>query len=300
MECDEVWKTFDQERLNAEYNASATVPSFEAYVDRWRRESDRVRKSYGPRTNIPYGDGEFQRLDLFPVARDGAPVLLYLHGGFWWRTSKDDYSFFAEPFLNAAAVAIPNYSLAPAATLDEMLAEMRSVILWLHANAEQHNGDPGRIVICGHSAGGQLGGMLAATDWSAHGLTRNPIVAMCGLSGLYDLEPIRHSNINEWLHLDEETARRNSPILHLPRVAMPLVATVGEFETSEFQRQTLDYAVVWRECGYPAECEVMTGRNHYDLILDVLEPGSRLRASVAGLIGGDYLTSGSTSLGARG
>jgi arylformamidase len=271
--------------INAEYDASCTVPSLEPYFAQYTAESERVRSAYECRLDLEYGDGERERLDLFLAPRPGAPILLFMHGGYWRRMSKTEFSFFAEPFVRAgAAVAIPSYSLCPVADLDEIVRQMRSAVAWLVENAALANGDPRRIVASGHSAGGQLSGMLAGTDWSQHGLRENPISGVCGISGLYDLAPVQRSSINEWLRLDADGARRNSPILHLPHENIPLVCAVGELETNEFQRQTLDFATAWRELGHPSQCVVMPGLNHYDIILDVLRDGSALREGILGLL----------------
>jgi arylformamidase len=285
MDTDLDWQTFDQETLNKEYDASSTVPSLEPYFERYAAESARVRAALEHRANLAYGDGERERLDLFPAAKAGAPVLVFFHGGYWRRMSKDEFSFVAEPFVRAGAVvAVPSYSLAPSASLDEIVREARMVLRWLFDNVREANGDPQRIVVCGHSAGAQLAGMLAGTDWSEAGYPSAPLAGVCGLSGLYDLEPVRRTHINEWLHLDPDSARRNSPILRLPKVALPLVAAVGENETCEFQRQSRDYAMAWRETHALAECLVLPGLNHYEAILDVLREGSSLTEAILKLL----------------
>lgn len=281
-----VWAHYDQARLDAEYNAAGTVPSLEPYFARYRAESARVRSACARELDVAYGTGERERLDLFGAPVTGAPVLVFMHGGFWRRLSKDEFSFFAEPFAQAGAVvAIPSYSLAPAASLDDMVRQMRAAVLWLHENVREHGGDPHRIVVAGHSAGGQLAGMLAGTDWREYGVPTTPIVGVCGISGLYELEPVRRSNVNDWLHLDAASAERNSPSAHLPARSMPLVAAVGERETGEFLRQTADYAAAWSALGYPADELVMRGQTHYDVVLDVLDAGSTLRALILRLLG---------------
>jgi arylformamidase len=131
-----------------------------------------------------------------------------------------------------------------------------------------------RIYAGGHSAGGQLAGLLAGTDWTARGLPEHLVKGVVGISGLYDLEPVRLSNVNEWLRLDEAAAQRNSPIHHLPRATTPLLAVVGSKETNEFKRQTADFAEAWRASGSPADARVLDGLNHYDIVLDLLEDDS--------------------------
>lgn len=281
-----VWGTFDQAELNAEYNAAGTVPSLEPYFVRYERESVRVRADYECRTDLHYGPGERESLDLFPAPRAGAPVFVYMHGGYWRRLSKDYFGFIAEPFVRAgAAVAVLNYALAPIVTLDEIVREMREALAWLHAHVRRANGDPARIYAGGHSAGGQLAGMLAGTAWSERSLPADLIKGVVGISGLYDLEPVRLSNVNEWLRLDGDAAERNSPIHHLPAVPTPLLAVVGGKETSEFQRQTLDFARAWGAAGPHADARVLEGLNHYDIVLDLLAERSAFREAALDLMG---------------
>jgi arylformamidase len=280
-----VWRDYDQAALDAQYDAVGTVPSLDPYIERYAAESARVRAALRPRT-VAYGTGEREVLDAFAAPRPGAPVLLCMHGGYWRRFSKDAISFFAEPFVQAgAAVVIPSYSLAPAASLDDIVAEIRGVAAWTYANAAAFNGDPRRIHASGHSAGGQLAAMLATTPWHDWGLPPDLIKGVCGVSGLYDLEPVRLSNCNEWLHLDEAAALRNSPARRAPDVPTPLLAFAGAAETDEFRRQTVDAAAAWRAAGSPADARILPGFNHFDITLDVLSVGSALRAGILELIG---------------
>ncbi len=280
-----VWRDYDQAQLDAEYNAAGTVPSLAAYLERYAAESARVRAAYECRT-AAYGAGEREVLDVFPAPRPGAPILICIHGGYWRRLSKDDFSFFAEPFVRAgAAVVVPSYALAPEASLDDIVGQMRAAAAWVHANARSFNGDPARIFASGHSAGGQLAGMLANAPWSERSLPGDLVKGVCGISGLYDLEPVRRSNCNDWLHLDAAAAERNSPAAHLSIVATPLLAVAGERETREFQRQTLDFARAWRAAGSPADERILAGLNHYSIVLDVLDERSALRAALLALIG---------------
>jgi arylformamidase len=280
-----VWGTFDQETLDAEYNAAGTVPSLEPYFVRYERESARVRADYECRTDLHYGPGERETLDVFPAWRAGAPVLVYMHGGYWRRLSKDYFDFVAEPFVRAgAAVVVFNYALAPTVTLDEIVREMREAVAWVHAHAADANADANRIYASGHSAGGQLAGILAGTAWDERGLPADLVKGVVGISGLYDLEPVRLSNVNDWLHLDRAAAERNSPMRHLPDAITPLLAVVGSGETSEFRRQTIAFAEAWRANGSPADARVLEGLNHYDIVLDLLAERSAFREAMLSLM----------------
>ena len=274
---DPVWQRYDQARLDAEYNAAATVPSLDLFLQRYAVESARVRAAYECLLGIHYGPGEREVLNVFPARRAGAPVLVYMHGGYWRRLSKDDFDFVAEPFVGeGVAVVVPSYSLAPGASLDEIVRQMRAALAWVHEHATSFNGDPRRVTASGHSAGGQLAGILAATPWSERGLPDDLVKRIFGISGLYDLEPVRRSNVNDWLRLDEAAAARNSPYVHLPRTPARLMAIAGGNETSEFRRQTVDYAAKWRAAGMAAEARIVPGFNHYDIVLELLDPKSEV------------------------
>ena len=285
MDTDLDWQAFDQETLNKEYDASSTVPSLEPYFERYTAESARVRAALRvPNRTSPTVTGERENLDLFPAANAGAPVLVFLHGGYWRRMSKDEFSFVAEPFVRAGAVvAVPSYSLAPAVSLDDIVREARMMLRWLYDHVRDANGDPQRIVVCGHSAGAQLSGMLAGTDWSEAEYPQAPLIGVCGLSGLYDLEPLRRTHINEWLHLDPESAQRNSPILHLPKVAIPPSPRSARTRPASFNGKAA--TTPWPGARHaPAECLVLPGLNHYEAILDVLREGSTLTSAILKLL----------------
>ena len=143
-----------------------------------------------------------------------------------------------------------NYSLAPGATLDTIVRQCRSALTWVWKNAVSFGGDKNSIIVGGSSAGGHLTGMLVAGGWhSEFGLPENTIKGAVPISGLYELEPIRLSHINEWMKLDLAGVLRNSPQRHLPTAGCPIVVSYGETETSEFKRQSAEYAEAWRAAG---------------------------------------------------
>ena len=230
-----VYGGFDQQTLDREYNARATVSeaAFDAALLRYAEDSARMRGTLPCLLDRPYGPSPDEVLDIFP-AGDGAPLFVYVHGGYWRMLSHKDSSFMAEAFTaSGVAVAAVNYSLVPAVDLDEIVRQCRAAIAWLHANAADFGADPERIFIAGSSAGGHLVGMLIAGGWhEAFGVPEDVIKACCGLSGIYDLQPLRHSMINDWVGLDTATAERNSPIRHLPRAGCPLIVSCGESETA--------------------------------------------------------------------
>ena len=283
-----VYRGFDQETLDTEYRARGTVPTavFEAAVARYASDSARARESLECREDMRYGQTADEVVDVFP-AGGGAPVLFYIHGGYWRMLSQKESAFMAECFAGlGAAVVTVNYSLAPAASLDVIVAQCRRALAWTRAEAESFGGDPERIFVTGSSAGGHLTGAMISGGWHRElGVPEDIVKGACAISGIFDLEPIRLSEVNEWAGLDAAAARRNSPIHHLPEAGCPLVVSYGGNETSEFKRQTDDYAAAWRERGFSAEHVDMAEANHFDIVFDYQNPEGRLTRAVRGLMG---------------
>ena len=233
----------------------------------------------------PYGDSAGEIVDIFPAGA-GAPIFLFVHGGYWRMLSHKDSAFMAPNLVaNGAAVVTVNYALAPAVTLDEIVRQCRAALAWTWRNAADFGGNPDRIVICGNSAGGHLIGMLLAGGWHAEfGVPEDIVKGAIALSGLHDLEPVRLSSVNEWMSLDAETARRNSPIHHLPDTACPLTVSYGGNETAEFKRQTDEYAAAWRAKGLTCDYIDRAAFNHFDIVFDLNDPdGALARAALAHL-----------------
>jgi arylformamidase len=272
-----VYGTFTQEELNRQYDASATVPAIEPFYARFAAASALALTGLRAELDVPYGPGDRHRLDLFPAQRPGAPLFFFIHGGYWRRLDKSFFSFLAQPVVRAGgAVAIVNYPLAPNASIDEIVDSVRAGYTWVAANAARLNADPARIVAGGHSAGGHLAGMLAGSQF--------PLAGVLALSGLFDLEPVRLSHVNEWAKLDARSAERNSPIRRLPDAPLPLVAAVGQDETDEFRRQTQHYAEVWRARRYPAEELILPGHNHFTIVLELADESTVLSQALAELL----------------
>ena len=262
------YQAMDQRTLDAAYNNSAAVANSEDYLADWRARSAAVRSRLPKHLDLAYGDKPATRLDFFSCGRPGAPTLLFFHGGYWQRNSKEGFAFVAEgPLAHGFNVALAGYTLAPFAGLDVIVGEVRSALRWLHSNVARLGGDPCQIFLSGWSAGGHLAAMLMDELASRGGIA---------ISGLYDLEPIRHSYLNEKLQLDEAEAHRNSPLLHLPARAGTLVVAVGAEELPELQRQSADYAAAWRNHGLACELRKLPNCHHYAALEQLASPQGEL------------------------
>jgi arylformamidase len=237
--------------------------------------------------DIPYGPGGArQTLDIFPAAEQGAPLLVFFHGGYWRIGSKEGRRFQAQAFVpRGIAYCTANYRLAPDFTIEDAIADCRASIAWAYSHAEQYGCDLNRIFVCGNSAGGHLVGAVLADDWlTAAELPPDAVKGGCALSGIFDLEPLLQTEANEWLALDEARAKRNSPIGHLRETPAHLVIGCGALETSEFKRQSAIFADAWREKGFPVTELQPEGHNHYSIIGETGRPGSEVFESICAMI----------------
>ena len=273
-----VFREYDQGALDAEYNNREKVEDSADWIARYAAASAETRAALECRLDLAYGTHPGETLDFFPARGGPAPVHVFVHGGYWQRLDKSDSSFVAQALQPAgAAVVVVNYALIPSVHMDELVRQCRASIAWVHRNAPSFGGDPNRIYVSGHSAGGHLVAMLMSTDWRAFGgLPTDVIKGGCGISGLYDLEPIRLSYLNEVLKLTQESARRNSPVHCPPQRSSPLLLAVGGLEGPEYHRQTEELAAVWRSRGLPCQVLDMPRHHHFSILGELEDAGSML------------------------
>ena len=272
----------------AGYNLRLRHPDFEDYFAVWEAESVRVREALACTLDVRYGPGPNMTADLFPApaAAAGAPIQVFIHGGYWRAMDKDVHSFPAEGFVAAGGAAVSlNYALAPAVTLDTIVEQCRTAIEWLADNAGRLNGDPDRIFVSGHSAGGHLTAMMLCTDWAARGRPAGLVKGGTAISGIFDLASIRETSINDDVRLDAESALRNSPIHHLPETGAPLIAAVGAAETPAFVAQNRAFAEAWRARGFEATVMEIEGLHHYNVVSEMGRPGSALTQAALAQMG---------------
>ena len=270
----------------AGYNLRLRHPEFEEYFAAWESESARVRAACACTLDVRYGDGPDMTADLFPAPAGAAPIQVFIHGGYWRAMDKSSHSFPAEAFVAAGgAVVSLNYSLAPAVTLDTIVEQCRRALEWVVDNAERLNGDPRRIFVSGHSAGGHLTAMMLCTDWAARGRPADLVKGGTAISGIFDLAPMMETSINDDIRLDAEAAARNSPILNLPAAGAPLIAAVGAAETAEFVAQNRAFADAWRARGFDAGIMEIEGLNHYTVVMEMGRPGSALTKAALAQMG---------------
>jgi len=273
--------------LTAQYNNRALVPDHARHLARWAEASALSRSTSVCRLDLRYGDGPQESLDLFPATNPGAPVLVFVHGGYWRALDKSDFSFVAPVFTQAGAmVVVPNYSLCPTVSIEHITWQLVRALQWVWSHAAQHGGDPQRIVVAGHSAGGHLAAMLLSCRWKqvAEELPAQLVGAALSISGLFDLEPIRHTPfLQADLQLTPASVRRLSPAF-FPRPKGRLYATVGAEESDEFLRQNQLIRDVWGPTAVPV-CESVPGKNHFSVLESLVDPAGRLHGLALRLLG---------------
>lgn len=268
--------------LEAQYALRQRHPEREDIYDNHLRRSAALRAAGDCRLDIRYGDGPRCLLDVFP-AGDRAPVLFFVHGGYWRALDKSYVSFIAEPFRNAGiTVVIPSYDLVPAVKIGDIVDQIRQAFAWTVAHLA-----PERVVVAGHSAGGQLAAMLAL-DQAAFG--RGPIVGLAGISGAFDLRPLLQTSINRDLRMSPDEATAASPLLRLGRQPaaahlVPLLGLVGGDETKGFRQWTADFVAGWRALDGTARYCEMAGCNHFNILDRVAEADGEVQRSITALLG---------------
>lgn len=252
---------FDTE-VNSEYMPSQSVPNAKEYFAAWARDSAALREQHPPK-ELPYGHGEHQQIDVFGPAGESRATLLFIHGGYWKAFYKEHFSYVAAPLLRQGIrVAVMSYDLAPGVTLRQIVRQAReaaSLVSQTYA---------GPLFMSGHSAGGHLTAMIHCTDWAAENLPEPRLAGSIGISGLYDLKPLRHTELQADLNLSEEEAHDLSPINKQPTSQAPFIVAVGELESRAFHEQSHQISTAWPGIASPPYD--LPGRHHFDAPDDLL------------------------------
>ena len=221
--------------------------------------------------------------------KGGFPVLVDIHGGGWRAGSKNGRGFPAETFVPKGFVWVTvDYGLAPKHKIAAIVDHVRSAFAWTYQNVKDYGGDPERIYVCGHSAGGHLTGMLLVDGWHAkYGVLTDAIKGAVASSGVFDMEALVHAprGYNDELGMTLADARAHSPYYHLPKRACPIIVTYGGNETREFVRQSRAFARAWREAGLSVTEIECKGDHHFSIARTFVDPRSELHKAAMKMIG---------------
>jgi arylformamidase len=261
------WRGMSQEGRDRGLNNGVAVAGSADIVAGWERRSAEMRGRYSDHLDLRYGPRERNRIDFLKSAEKG-PTLVFIHGGYWQHRAKEVFTLFAAgPMAHGINVALFGYTLAPDATLDEIVAEIHQGIDFLVEQLPALGGSASRIVVSGWSAGGHLASMA---------LSHPQVKAGMGISGIYDLEPIRHSYLNVKLGLDEAMSRRNSPVMQAGGAMKPLSLVVGSAELPLLRKQTADFAGHRAKFGLPVTYEEVPGADHFTIMNEMVSPTGQI------------------------
>jgi arylformamidase len=269
------------------------VPDFADHFAHWKNASEQARQTLPAQLDVRYGDGPNETLDIFPAARADAPVVIFIHGGYWRSLDKADHSFVAPALRDmGACVVVVNYALCPGTeaqpvTVPDIALQMAQASAWVWRHIGAHGGDRNNITVIGHSAGGHLAAMLLACDWKKLGrdLPAGLVRKALSISGLFDLAPVRKTPFVQGdLRITPAHVRMASPAKwQRPRQGV-LYTVVGGDESAEFLRHNRLIHQAWGPKTVPV-CEDLPGLNHFSVVTDLTRPGSRLNVLAKTLIG---------------
>ncbi len=267
-----------QAQIDAQYNPSLALPAGSAPGQHYAAQAQLARNTLRCTLDVPYGPTLEETLDIFPADVPNAPVFVFIHGGYWRAFSSKDFSGVAlglQP-LGITTVVV-NYALCPGVTLDEITRQVRAATAWTLRNIGQYGGDPIRVGVGGHSAGGHLTAMCLQTPWQQdYGLPQDPLKCALLFSGLYDIAPLRYSYLQPQIQLDDGIIRRNSPAFMARPCSTPAWITWGGNESTEFARQAEIFDAAWRAQGNQAELRPIAGADHFSVIHGLEDPQSEV------------------------
>lgn len=274
-----------QQELDAEYDVEKAVSNFPNYIQDYVDSSLEARRTLKGRKEVKYGPTLMERLTIYPAKNPLAPVLVFIHGGYWKMGTGDEYEFIAMgPWKAGFTVVIVTYSLAPNVSIPEMIRQVRASVAWTATNIADFNGDPAGIFIAGHSAGAHLAAMTVITDWSDYGLPQETIKGMLALSGLYDLLPVSQTFVQPSLRITSEQVLNSSPIRQIRSTNIPVIVAWGDQETEAFQKQSSEYLFAWKAAGNTGRSRIIAGANHFSILESFKNPEGEMTGALISLM----------------
>jgi arylformamidase len=268
------WSSLSQAERDAAYDSNAAVSDSADLIQKRNAGSAAFRQTRSSGLDIPYGPLTRNRWDLYPAKDPKAPCLVFIHGGYWQRNSREDFAMYAQGLLaHGWSVAMPGYSLAPEVTLAEIVAEIHAALDWLKAEGPRH-GLAGPVFLSGWSAGAQLTAMALA-----HPL----VVAGFAISGVYDLEALRDIWVNKPLQLTDTDIETLSPN-RLPVVRKPMTIAYGTAELPTLVNDSRQLHAIRAAAHVPGALVPIAGANHFNILSHLADPDGELTHAAINLM----------------
>ena len=272
-----LYREFDtQAALDAQYNPSAALGPGVNPALPYVESAQKARATLRHTLDVPFGPTLAETVDIFPADTPNAPVFVFIHGGYWRAFTSKEFSGVAlglQPV--GVTTVVVNYALCPWVTIDEITRQCRAAVAWTLRNIQHYGGDPTRVAVGGHSAGGHLSAMCLLTDWARdYGLPRDPLKAGLLFSGLFDIAPLRYTYLQPMIQLDDGVVRRQSPLHQVRPSATPIWTTWGAKESTEFARQSAAFHDAWTALGNPGELSATQDADHFEVIHPLFSPDS--------------------------
>ncbi|MFB6415437.1 MULTISPECIES: alpha/beta hydrolase [Bradyrhizobium] len=250
------WSALSQAERDAAYDNNAAVKNSAALIAERNDASGRLRGTLNSHLDLPYGERANNKIDLYPAARSDAPCLVFLHGGYWQRNSRELFAMLVEGVAaHGWSVAIPGYSLAPGVTLTDIVGEIPRALDWLAAHGASY-GIAGPVVLSGWSAGAHLVAMA---------LDHPHVHAGLAISGVYDLAPIRDTGLNNALKLTDEEIAKLSP-LRLPVTPKRLDIAYGSNELPALVLDSIHFHEKRAAERAPGKLIPVEGADHFTIL----------------------------------
>lgn len=267
------WRGLDRAALTRAYDNSGAVRDSAALLAGWRTRSAAFREGKAGRT-LAYGPGPRQAVDLYRCGPAGAPCLAFVHGGYWQRNAREDFTCMAEgPLALGLDVALVGYTLAPEAGLTRISEEVGAALQLLRRET-----GAARLVVAGWSAGGHLAALMTT-------LAANAADAALAVSGIFDLEPIAGTALDDALHLTQAQVAELSPIRRLAPGGPPVSVIYGGSELPELRRQSEDYHAARRALGLGGDLHAVPGADHFRVLDALAASDGRIAREAARLAG---------------
>lgn len=265
--------TLNQDSAEFQYVKGQMREGFRALFDEFEQRNSRALTSPDWALDVPYGEHPREVFDLHPAGPQGAGTVVYFHAGYWQARDKAQFRFLA-PAFNALGwdLALVNYPLCPEVDVARIVA-CASRALGEVTRHQAARGCNGPVVLCGHSAGAHLAVELALQHVVAPEASALPVAGVVAISGVFDLQPLVATSLNERLKLDTAQARACSVLHRAAPGAAPALFIVGETETRAFHEQTQRMAAAWREQDNLAQWVAVQGADHFSVLMTLCEPG---------------------------